>query len=209
VDDLGLLFDCDGVLVDSHRVVELAWAQLADEYSLDLDAMMAVLPGRPASATVNDFVVPERRAEAQARIDEIELGLAAEVTGIPGARALLESLDRSTWVVATSGGRELTLAKLRAAELPDPPALVTADDVRRGKPDPEPYLLAASLLSLPASRCAVFEDSVAGLEAARAAGAGVVVGVGPVARESGLADVVVADLTEVPGLLPTLGDLRT
>ncbi len=204
MDDLGLLFDCDGVLVDSQRVVDLAWTQLAEEYSLDLDAMMAVLHGRPAADTVNDFVVPEQRAEAQARIDEIELGLAAEVPGIPGARTLLESLDRATWAVATSGGRELTLAKLRAAGLPSPPALVTADDVRRGKPDPEPYLLAASLLSRPASECAVFEDSVAGLRSARAARVAVVVGVGAAARDSGLADVVVADLTEVPGLLPRL-----
>ena len=209
MDDLGLLFDCDGVLVDSQQVVDQAWTQLASEYALDATALLAEAHGRPASATVDRFVAPDRRAEAQARIDALELELAGRVPEIPGARALLESLDRSTWAVATSGGRELTLAKLRAAGLPHPPALVTADDVRHGKPDPEPYLLAASLLGRPASRCVVFEDSVAGLQAARAAGVGVVVGVGPVARESGLADVVVSDLTEVPDLLPGLGELGT
>lgn len=201
---LGLLFDCDGVLVDSHSVVEHAWTLWGQEFGVDHDALFARLHGRPASATVNDFVDAARRPRAQEFIDSLELELAHQVPEIPGARALLSSLDPASWVVATSGGRELTLRKLRAAGLPEPRALVTAEDVSRGKPDPEPYLLAASLLGHPASECAVFEDSVAGLQAARAAEVALVIGVGGPARESGLADEHVADLTEVPDLLARL-----
>ena len=206
--DLGLLFDCDGVLVDSHAVVEHAWTLFAREFGIDAEALLEDIHGRPASATVDRWVEPDRRPHAQAWIDDLELELAAEVREVPGARVLLESLDRDRWVVATSGGLELTLRKLRAAGLPEPPGLVTAEDVHRGKPDPEPYLRAADLLGRPASECVVLEDAVAGIRAARAAGVAVVVGVGRAAEQSGLADVVVADLTEVPDLLPRLGSLR-
>jgi sugar-phosphatase len=208
VTELGLLFDCDGVLVDSHGVVEHAWTLWGQEFGVDHKDLFAHLHGRPAAATVAHFVGERDRSRAQDWIDSLELELAHQVPEIPGARALLSSLDPSTWVVATSGGRELTLRKLRAAGLPEPRGLVTAEDVSRGKPDPEPYLLAASLLGRPASECAVFEDSVAGLQAARAAGVAVVVGVGGPAHDSGLADHAVTDLTEVPDLLLRLGIRR-
>ena len=178
----GTLLDCDGVLVDSLDAVEAAWRQLAAELDLDVDALMAVVHGRPARTTIAEFVDEPRREQALARVDELELAEAGSTVALPGATDFVAGLAPGTWAVVTSGGRELTLAKLRAAGLPTPEVLVSADDVEHGKPDPEPYLTAARLLGVPARDCTVFEDSAAGVAAGRAAGARVV-GVGAAAKD--------------------------
>jgi mannitol-1-/sugar-/sorbitol-6-phosphatase len=81
--------------------------------------------------------------------------------------------------VVTSGGRAIATARMASAGLAAANVLVTSDDVERGKPFPDPYLLAAQRLGLSPGRCAVFEDAPAGIASARAAGVEVIVGVGP------------------------------
>jgi sugar-phosphatase len=195
----GTLLDCDGVLVDSLEAVEKSWRQLCEEYSLDADALMAVVHGRPARTTIAEFVEESRRDEALARVDELELAMAGSTVALPGTADFMAALPEGRWAVVTSGGRELTLAKLRAAGLPTPEVLVSADDVTHGKPDPEPYLTGASRLGLPAEDCTVFEDSAAGVAAARAAGARVV-GVGPAAKDLDV-DAHVDDLSQAAHLV--------
>ena len=83
---------------------------------------------------------------------------------------MLAGLPEDSWAVVTSGSAELAVARLRRAGLPVPFTLVTAGDVQRGKPAPDPYLLGAERLGLPVDNCVAVEDSPAGIQAARAAG---------------------------------------
>ena len=192
----GLLFDNDGVLVDSDEAVTTSWSRWALEQGLDPVAVMAVVHGRRAADTVADLVAEDRRAAAAALIDRYELEDAGTVPAVAGAAQLLASLPREVWAVVTSGTPALATARLRAAGLPLPGAMVTGPDVRTSKPDPEGYLLGARLLGLPPAETVVVEDSPAGIAAGRAAGARVL-GIGERAAATGGADVVVADLTGV------------
>lgn len=155
--------------------------------------MLAVVHGRRSADTVAALVPESRRAAATALIDRFELEDAGTVPAVAGAAELLASLPPAVWAVVTSGTPELAAARLRAAGLPLPGALVSGSDVRTGKPDPEGYLLGARLLGVPPEETVVVEDSPAGIAAGRAAGARVL-GVGQRALGAG-ADVVVTDLT--------------
>jgi sugar-phosphatase len=191
----GLLFDSDGVLVDSDASVELSWTRWAHRWDLDADEVMAVVHGRRSADTVARLIDHADRARAQAEIDRYEVEDATGVTACPGARELLLSLPHERWAVVTSGRRDLLAARLVVAELPTPGVLVTADDIAVGKPDPAGYLRAAEGLGLSPANCVVFEDSPAGVAAGLAAGA-VVVGVSERALDTG-ASVVVRDLRGV------------
>ena len=116
--------------------------------------------------------------EAYAYILELELGTADSTVPLPGSLDLLSSLPAGSWTICTSASYELGIARVRAAGLPVPAEFVCGDDVLAGKPAPDPYLLGASRLGLSPSSCVVFEDAVAGVQAARAAGVEVVVGIG-------------------------------
>ncbi|MGY1725379.1 HAD-IA family hydrolase [Geodermatophilus sp. SYSU D01062] len=188
----GLLFDNDGVLVDSDAAVTSSWSRWATEHGLVSADVLAVVHGRRSADTVADLVPGPGRAAATALIDRYELEDATTVAAVPGAADLLAGLPAGVWAVVTSGTPDLATARLTAAGLPLPGALVTARDVRTGKPDPEGYRLGARLLGVPPEDTVVFEDSPAGIAAGRAAGAGVV-GVGERALGAG-ADVVVRDL---------------
>ncbi len=148
--------------------------------------------GRRAADTVAALLPPGRRAEAERMINTFEVEDAAAVTAIAGAADLVATVPR--WAVATSGRRELALARLRAAALPVPAVLVAAEDVRHGKPHPEGYLAAARRLGVDPADTVVVEDAAAGVAAARAAGVGSVLGVG---RPGLGADAWTADLTGV------------
>jgi sugar-phosphatase len=189
----GLLFDNDGVLVDSDAAVAASWSRWALEHDLDPAAVLAVVHGRRAADTVADLVAEDRRAAAAELIDRYELQDAGTVPAVAGAADLLAALPPDVWAVVTSGTPALAAARLTAAGLPLPGAMVTGHDVRTGKPDPEGYLLGARLLGVPPEETVVVEDAPAGIAAGRAAGARVV-GVGERALGTG-ADVVVADLT--------------
>jgi sugar-phosphatase len=139
---------------------------------------------------------PSDVAEATAELIQLEVDHAADVVPIPGARELLETLPLGTWAVVTSGGRAIATARMASAGLAPADVLVTGEDVERGKPFPDPYLLAAQRLQMWPRRCAVFEDAPAGIAAARAAGVETVIGVGPAAATDDVT-VAVADLRGV------------
>ncbi|WP_328773404.1 HAD-IA family hydrolase [Streptomyces sp. NBC_00286] len=192
----GLLFDNDGVLVDSDAGVDQAWSLWARERGLPASEVTAMVHGRRSADTVALLVEdPAERDAALGRIDRLEIEAAGLTTALPGALELLTSLPRGSWAVVTSGVTALARARLAAAGLPVPPVLVAADDVARGKPAPDGYRAAAEKLGLEPVDAVVFEDSVAGAEAGAAAGA-YVVGVGPRGLATG-ARVVVPDLRGV------------
>ncbi|MCX6485777.1 MAG: HAD-IA family hydrolase [Rhodoluna sp.] len=174
----GLLFDNDGVLVDSHQAAVDAWNEWCAVYAPSIDWDKQGTAGVRASDMVRMWAPEADFDSAYAFINDLELATAGLTVALPGSLALLSSLPAGSWTICTSAGLELGLARVRAAGLPVPSAFVCGDDVEKGKPAPDPYLLGASRLGLLPSQCVVFEDAVAGVASARAAGVGVVVGVG-------------------------------
>jgi sugar-phosphatase len=164
-----VLFDLDGVLVDSTASVTRSWDRWAAEYGVSAQALQEN-HGQPAQALVQRLLGPDQVAAGLARIEAIEVDDAASVQAVPGARALFASLPEHRRAVVTSGTPPIATARLRTAGFPLPGTLVTADDVPRGKPDPAPYLLAAQKLGVPPERCLAVEDAPAGIASARAAG---------------------------------------
>lgn len=172
-----VLFDSDGVLVDSHRVVEMAWRRLAAEFDLDVDRLLSEHAGVRPADTLRPHLTGERAAHAVARLEELELDLVGGVEAMPGAQRLTARLSSFPCAFVTSGTRRLATARWKEAGIEIPHVTVTAEDTARGKPDPAPYLTAAHLLGIEPGRCVVFEDSPSGGAAARAFG-GTVVAVG-------------------------------
>ena len=199
-----VLFDCDGVLVDSTADGEAAWRQWAVEYGVDGREVMEGLHGRRSTDTVALFLPAHRRAEALARVDVIEIAGATATKPIPGAVGLLASLP-GNWAVVTSASPALVRARLTAAGLPIPVVTITAADVGEGKPSPEGYLEAARRLGVAIGECVVVEDSAAGVAAGLAARAGHVLGVGATAGAAGATSVV----TDLSGVTWTGAGLRT
>lgn len=192
----GLLFDCDGVLVDSVSAAAPAWDAWARRHAPSFDFLRDAPHGMRPSEVVAGLVGPDSVAEATAELIALEIEAAVHTGEVPGAASLLGVLPRDLWAVVTSSNRAVALARLRSAAVPIPPVLVAAEDVPRGKPEPDPYLLGAYQLARTTEECIVFEDSVPGIRSARAAGAAFVVGVGAGSAE-GDPDVVVPDLGSV------------
>ncbi|MFC3690173.1 HAD-IA family hydrolase [Aquipuribacter hungaricus] len=165
-----VLFDMDGTLVDSTPSVVRCWLRLAEENGITPEALQAAAGhGRPARDIVADLFEPPAREAALVRITHLEVTDLEGVVALPGAAdALLASGDRGA--IVTSCTAPLATARQQAAGIPVPAVVVTADDVVRGKPDPEPFLTAARILGVDPSRCLVVEDAPAGLAAGRAAG---------------------------------------
>jgi len=171
VTSAGLLFDLDGVLVDSTPAVARVWKKWAIEHGFDPEETVRQAHGRPSVETVRDLL-PGADAEMENRlILRGELEDTEGVVPLAGARELLHSLPEERWALVTSCARPLAEVRLRAAGLPIPRRMVTCEDVRRGKPDPEPYRKGAALLGVPPSECVVFEDAPAGIRAGKSAGA--------------------------------------
>jgi mannitol-1-/sugar-/sorbitol-6-phosphatase len=169
-----LLFDLDGVLIDSTPAVTRVWTRWAIAHGFDPDDLVRKAHGRPSIATIRDYL-PHGDHEAENR--EVERGEIEDLEGVaplPGARELLSALPPDRWTVVTSCTRALAEVRLRAAGLPIPKQLLTCDDVKNGKPAPEPYLKGASLLGVSARDCVVVEDAPAGIRAGKAAGARVI-----------------------------------
>lgn len=165
-----VLFDLDGVLVDSVALIERVWRRWAVESGIDPDHLIARIHGRPAREVIEEFA-PRLDADAEAeRLDSWEMAHAAELSAVPGAMGCVALARRYHWAIVTSGLRTLALGRLEAIGLAVPDVFVTADDITHGKPDPEPYLLAAEQLGIGAPGCVVVEDSPAGVAAAKAAG---------------------------------------
>ncbi|MBV9923094.1 MAG: HAD-IA family hydrolase [Pseudonocardia sp.] len=164
-----VLFDLDGVLVDSTASVARSWDRFAEEFGVS-SAALQENHGQPAQTLVESLLGPDRVPEGLARIEAIEVDDAAGVEAVPGAQTLFASLPEHRRAVVTSGTPPIATARLRAGGFPLPRTLVTADDIERGKPDPQPYLLAAHRLGVPPGRCLAVEDAPAGIASARAAG---------------------------------------
>jgi sugar-phosphatase len=190
-----VLFDFDGVLVDSTRSAERAWSAWAMEYSLDPAAVLAGLHGRRSTDTVSTFLAEPMRAAGLARIEQLERADVDSIAPIDGAAELLRALP-GNWAIVTSGTRALLAGRLGALSLPSAPVTITGDDVKAGKPAPDGYLRAAVALGASIADCVVIEDSPAGVNAGRNAGAGHVIGVGELALRTD-ADPVVRDLRGV------------
>ncbi|MEV8018637.1 HAD family hydrolase [Streptomyces sp. NPDC086554] len=193
-----LLFDNDGTLVSSLESVYRCWTRLAQEYGITAEEFARVeLHGRPAVEIIADLLPAERVAEAVVRIEELEVSdVAGGVKLLPGTLELLASLPPERWAVVTSAGRRLAGARLAEVGI-RPKMLIAADDITRGKPDPEPFLLAARKLGVDPARCVVFEDAPAGLTAGRAAGMTTVALTTTHQAHELSADVVVNDLSAV------------
>jgi mannitol-1-/sugar-/sorbitol-6-phosphatase len=170
----GLLFDMDGVLIDSTPAVARVWSGWAVQRGLDPDKVVHLAHGRPSRTTIRELL-PDADIDLEDR--EVERREIEDLDGVvllPGARQLLDSLPPDRWAIATSCTRALAEVRLRAAGLPIPANMITSTDVKIGKPDPEPYLKAAAKLGFAASDCVVVEDAPAGVRAGKAAGARVI-----------------------------------
>ena len=169
-----LLFDLDGVLVDSRSVVERTWRRWAHRHQLDPEAILRVAHGRRTHDTLRD-VVPHLDVDAEAAwLEAAEIADVEGLVAVPGAQPLLSALQVGRWTVVTSCGPVLARRRLGAVGLPVPPLLVTGDDVAQGKPAPDGYRLGAERLGQAPASCLAFEDAPAGVAAARGAGVRVV-----------------------------------
>ena len=165
-----ILFDLDGVLVDSTRAVDREWREWARRKGVDGNAVMAIAHGVRTIEVIRR-VAPHLNADAEAwEIENEEANDQQGVHVMPGAVALERSIPEGRWGVVTSGTRLLASARLRFCGLPVPRVLVTAEDVSHGKPYPEPYLKGAELLGFKPADCLVIEDAPAGIQSARAGG---------------------------------------
>lgn len=190
-----LLFDNDGVLVDSHDSVDACWAKWSMEFGIE-DFSISHHYGTRAEDLVLSLVGPERFEVANDRINELEQESAHETVALPGAVELLPSLPVDRWTICTSANPRLGLARVQAAGLPVPTHLVTGGDVQKGKPAPDPYLLGAKRLGFEPKDCIVFEDAQAGVLAGKAAGVKLVIGVSVRALDTE-ADIVIEDLAGI------------
>lgn len=178
--------------------VERHWRRWAAQHHLDSDEIMRFAHGRPTVETIR-LVAPHLPAEAEAaRLDASEAVDTDGVVAVEGAAQLLRSLPPNAWAIATSGTRNTALTRLRHTGAPVPSVLITADDVERGKPNPEVYLQAAAKLDVTPEKCVVVEDTPAGIRAAHAAGMRVVaLATTHPQAELGEADVRAARLTDI------------
>ena len=169
-DCAAILFDLDGVLVDSTGSVTRQWRRWAEEHNIDPRRILEIAHG-VRSIEIIRKMAPHLDSQAEvARLEKREADDQEGVAVMPGAADLLNVIPQGRWCVVTSGTRDLATARLKLANLPTPKVLVSADDVSKGKPDPEPYLMGAKLLGANPRECLVIEDAPAGIRAAHAGG---------------------------------------
>jgi mannitol-1-/sugar-/sorbitol-6-phosphatase len=174
VEAAGLLFDLDGVLINSTPAVARVWRRWAMERGFDPQEVIMYAHGRPSLATVRHYL-PNADHEAENRqVERREIEDIEGVVPLPGALDLLSSLPDDRWTIVTSCTRALAMVRMKAAGLPAPGKLITSTDITNGKPHPEPYLKGAAILGFPASDCIVFEDVPNGILSGKAAGSRVV-----------------------------------
>lgn len=165
----GVLFDLDGVLVDSTPAVARVWAGWANEHGFNPDEVVKKAHGRPSIATIRELLPSADHGAENREVERREIADVEGVIPLPGAMELLKALPPERWAIVTSCTRALAQVRIAAAELPQPKHLVTSTDVKNGKPNPEPYIKGAQILGLPAKDCIVIEDAPAGIRAGKAA----------------------------------------
>jgi sugar-phosphatase len=169
-----ILFDLDGVLVDSTPAVTRVWARWAVQHGFEPERTVREAHGRPSIESIRELL-PHADHEALNR--ELEAQEIADTDGViplPGALELLNSLPADRWAIVTSCTRDLAEVRIRVAGLPLPANIVTSSEITNGKPDPEPYLKGASKLDINPADCLVVEDVPAGIRSGKAAGARVI-----------------------------------
>jgi sugar-phosphatase len=199
-----VIFDMDGTLIDSTPAVERAWTTWAIEHGLTRDELRGN-HGVPSAGVVRKVIPVEAQEAAIARIDELELEDVHDIVVLPGAAEALAALVTAKNAIATSCTLPLAKARIAAASLVPPSVLVTADQVKRGKPAPDPFLEAARRLGVDPERCLVVEDAPAGLQAARAAGCFTLAVVTTTPEDQLFADATVPNLADVSFVVTATG----
>jgi sugar-phosphatase len=166
----GILFDLDGVLVDSTPAVERVWHWWAVQHGYVPKDVVRLAHGRPSMTTIRELLPHGDHERENNEVLRREIADTDGVVPLPGVLELLRALPQSAWTIVTSCARPLAHVRVAAAGLPEPKVLVTASDVLRGKPDPEPYRKGAEFLGLASADCVVVEDAPAGVRAGKAAG---------------------------------------
>ena len=193
-----ILFDLDGVLVDSTAAVERVWRLWALAHNLNPEPVIEHAHGRRSIETVRRFAPKLDAEQENLRVENMEIADKEGVISLPGSSEMLRKLPQSQFAIVTSATRALAEARLSYAALPLPQHLVSADDVINGKPSPEPYLKGAALLGFAAHDCLVFEDTPAGVQAAKAGGMqAIALTTTYTAPELNSADAIAGSLTEV------------
>ena len=164
----GFLFDLDGTLVDSLPAVERAWSNWGARHGIAAEDILSFIHGKQAIASLRHFMAGQPEAAIQAEFRALEQNEAQDTAGVralPGAQALLTTLNKLQipWAIVTSGSVPVAHARHKAAGLPQPSVFITAEQVEKGKPAPDPYLLGAKKLGLAAEKCVVVEDAPAGI----------------------------------------------
>lgn len=199
----GFLFDLDGTLVDSLPVVERSWCHWADRHGIDHQEVLDFIHGKQAITSLRHFLAGRSEEEIQSEfsyLEQIEATDTNGITALPGARELLEHLNEAQipWAIVTSGSIPVAHARHRAAGLPTPEVFITAERVKRGKPEPDAFLLGAKELGLAPQACVVVEDAAAGVLAGLNAGSHVLaVNVPPDAPRLNEADLVISSLAAI------------
>lgn len=169
-----VLFDLDGVLVDSTPAVARVWTSWALEHGFDPESVVRMAHGRTSIATIRELLPDSGQAahvEEDRDVERREIEDIVDIVPLPGVRELLQSLSADRWAVVTSGTRPLAEVRIRAAGLPLPKYLVTASDITHSKPHPEPYLLGAKSVGVAPRDCVVIEDAPSGIRSGKSAGA--------------------------------------
>lgn len=193
-----ILLDLDGTLVSSISAVEEAWALWAEHWAIPRDSIPD-FHGKPARATLALLVRPDQVEKGLADLKRFETQTSAQVQPTPGALSLLSSLPLPRWAVVTSANREVATERMRVADIPTPHRLVSSDDVTRGKPDPDPFVLAMTSPKGPNDLILALEDAPVGLQSARGAGCFTVgvVGTYSAVELAPNADIVIGSLEEI------------
>src|SRR5262244_2349612 len=165
-----VLFDLDGVLVDSTPAVERVWRGWASEHGLDPDFVMQWTHVRRSIETIRRVAPSLDAPKENLKVERREIEDLEGVHAIEGAADLLAAMPPGHWTVVTSATRELADARMRYVNLPLPKDAITAELVEQGTPHPEPYLKGAALLCFAPNECLVIEDTAAGIASAKAAG---------------------------------------
>jgi len=175
----GFLFDLDGTLVDSLPAVERAWVNWAKRRGVDPQDVLDFIHGKQAITSLRHFMSGESEAAIQQEfllLEQVEAQDTEGVTALPGAAALLARLNQLDipWAIVTSGSIPVATARRNAGGLPQPEVFITAEQVKKGKPQPDAYLLGAERLGLAPQDCVVVEDAAAGILSGLAAGCQVI-----------------------------------
>jgi sugar-phosphatase len=170
----GLLFDMDGVLVDSTPAVARVWTRWAARHGFDAAEVVHRAHGRPSITTIREYLPDGDHLAENREIERDEITDLDRVVPLPGALELLSALPRGRWTIVTSCSRRLAEVRLKTSGLPRPEVFVTSSDITNGKPAPDPYLKGAEVLGFSPRDCVVVEDAPAGVRSGKAAGTRVI-----------------------------------